>query len=299
MFLSVTIPTYNCAAFLHKTLESVVESTKNLDNFEIVVVDDKSNLDDPKSVVDKFGGVVKFYQQEVNVGVANNFNTCLSIAKGDFIHILHGDDYIDSNFYELMFHKIHQNPNIGLYFCQTQVESEVEQPLWISQKIEGFTFPSRDISSLVYSNHILTPSVIINRKLIAGTINFDPSLSYCTDWLFWVNVISKYGGIQLQRVLAHYRELPQSDSKKAASSGRNYADLLKIQQKFKIIDPLFNFHIFERRMIKEVFNTKIGLKDNVIRIFKELNMSLSFLNIIYLIYMYFISKAKIYERLAR
>jgi glycosyltransferase involved in cell wall biosynthesis len=290
MILSITIPTYNCAAFLHKTLESVIEATKNFDNFEIVVVDDKSNLDDPKLVVDKFCGLVKFYQQEMNVGIAKNFNTCLRIATGDFVHILHGDDYVDSDFYELMFQKIENNPNLGLYFSQTQVESEFDQPLWISQKIKDFTFPSKNISNLVYSNHILTPSVIINRKLITGSFEFDNSLSYCTDWLFWVNVINKYGGIQLQEVLAHYRDLPQSDSKKAASSGRNYNDLILLQKKFKFIYPLFDNHIFERRIIRELFDSNIGFKNNAIIIFKNLSLNLSFVNIIFLIYLILITK---------
>ena len=130
---------------------------------------------------------------------------------------------------------IEGNPDLGLYFSLTQVVSELGQPLWKSSSVKELTKPSKDISKLVYSNHILTPSVIINRKLISNSIKFNPALSYCTDWVFWVSVIYKYGGIQLPKVLANYRELTHGDSKIALKTGRNYTDLIKTQDILKNI----------------------------------------------------------------
>src|SRR5687768_5106714 len=99
-FWSVMIPTYHCARFLRETLESVLAQAPGPEMMQIEVVDDGSMLDDPAAVVaDVGGGRVSFYRQPQNVGHTKNFETCLKRARGQVIHLLHGDDYVRDGFY--------------------------------------------------------------------------------------------------------------------------------------------------------------------------------------------------------
>jgi glycosyltransferase involved in cell wall biosynthesis len=73
---SVMIPTYNCAHFLRRTLESVLDQDPGPDFMQIEVVDDCSTADDPRTVVDQIGcGRVGFYRKPQNEGAIKNVNT--------------------------------------------------------------------------------------------------------------------------------------------------------------------------------------------------------------------------------
>src|SRR5277367_2379258 len=94
-FWSVMIPTYNCANYLATTLRSVLAQAPDASAMQIEVVDDCSTKDDPAAVVSKLGrGRVGFFQQPHNVGISANFNSCIRRGKGEWIHILHGDDLV-------------------------------------------------------------------------------------------------------------------------------------------------------------------------------------------------------------
>ena len=54
-FVSVMIPTYNCAGYLEHTLESVLAHAWSVGQMHIEVVDDRSWADNPEEVVWKTG----------------------------------------------------------------------------------------------------------------------------------------------------------------------------------------------------------------------------------------------------
>ena len=121
---SVMIPTYNCARFLGGTLESVLAQAEGSGGMQIEVVDDCS-VDDPENVVRQIGGGrVDFFRQSSNVGHIANFQTCLTRARGEIVHLLHGDDLVRPGFYEALQRGFDAEPNarrgllpVHLYRC--------------------------------------------------------------------------------------------------------------------------------------------------------------------------------------
>src|SRR6476469_5153496 len=83
-FFSVVIPTYNRAAFIKATLQSVLSQT--YPNFEIIVVDNCST-DNTDQVLDSFirAGQIKFIKHEQNFERARSRNTGMKAARGDFL----------------------------------------------------------------------------------------------------------------------------------------------------------------------------------------------------------------------
>ncbi|RVC64830.1 glycosyltransferase family 2 protein [Mesorhizobium sp. M4B.F.Ca.ET.088.02.2.1] len=95
---SVMIPAYNCARFLATTLESVLAQDPGPAQMQIEVVDDCSS-DDPQRVLKEIGGNrVGFFHQPQNLGHIGNFHTCLDRARGELVHLLHGDDAVRPGF---------------------------------------------------------------------------------------------------------------------------------------------------------------------------------------------------------
>ncbi|MDQ2772051.1 MAG: glycosyltransferase family 2 protein [Bacteroidota bacterium] len=88
-FFSVVIPTYNRAAFIGATLESVLEQT--FAELEILVVDDGSQ-DDTAAVVARYSDPrLRYYPRENNErGAARNYG--LAQARGEYVLFLDSDD---------------------------------------------------------------------------------------------------------------------------------------------------------------------------------------------------------------
>src|SRR5688572_711170 len=112
--LSVMIPAYNAIHYLPTTLESVLAQYTGADQMQIEVVDDCSTDGDVKSLVDQIGqGKVSYFRQPKNKGSLRNFETCINRARGHYIHILHGDDFVKPGFYQEIISLFAQFPTIG------------------------------------------------------------------------------------------------------------------------------------------------------------------------------------------
>lgn len=91
MKYSILIPAYK-SSFLYECISSILSQTYK--DFELIIVDDASPQD-IKGVVSQFSDSrIKYYRNEKNCGaihLVDNWNICLSYAKGEFV-ICMGDD---------------------------------------------------------------------------------------------------------------------------------------------------------------------------------------------------------------
>jgi len=95
--VSVCIPTYNYARFLPEAIESVI--AQSFTDFEVLVIDDCSRDGTPE-VVREYAGRdprIDFRKNPVNLGMVENWNLCLRLARGEYIKFLFGDDAFCSN----------------------------------------------------------------------------------------------------------------------------------------------------------------------------------------------------------
>src|SRR5579871_1231224 len=114
---SVMIPTYNCSNYLREALLSVLAQDLGPEKMQIEVVDDHSTDADVRALVEELGkGRVGYYQQERNVGSLRNFETCLNRSKGEWVHLLHGDDLVKPGFYKEITSLFDQFPQAGAAF---------------------------------------------------------------------------------------------------------------------------------------------------------------------------------------
>jgi glycosyltransferase involved in cell wall biosynthesis len=220
------IPTYNCARYLRQALTSVLEQDPGPEVMQIEVVDDASS-DDPEAVVEQVGNDrVRLFRQLANVGATENFNTCLARARGELVHLLHGDDWIRPGFYRAM-EKPFAQPEVGAAFCRYVAADE--SGLW--QGIAHLEQPSAGIlpdwlERIAEGQRLQTPCMVVRRTVYEELGGFDPRLDgYGEDWEMWVRVAARHRVWYEPEPLAVYRVRSSSLTGHLLRTGENVRKL--------------------------------------------------------------------------
>ncbi len=225
-FWSIMIPVYNCAHYLRATLTSVLSQLPLEEEVQIEVIDDCSTRDDPAAVVEACGqGRVSYFRQPANVGPQANFTTCIQRARGEWVHILHGDDMVAQGFYRTLQRAAREHPEIGAAFCRSMnvdaagtlvdfSELESEQP-GVQENLIG---------RLAIDNRIRFPTIAVKRDSYERLGGFHPALFHSADWDMWKRIAIAVPVWYEPAPLAVYRLHDQSDTSSLMQTGANIAD---------------------------------------------------------------------------
>ncbi|MEI6865490.1 glycosyltransferase [Flavicella sp.] len=138
VFFSIGIPAFKLA-FLKECIDSVLG--QYYVNFELIIVNDNSPDSIDELVNSYDDSRIRYYKNEVNFGAENvveNWNKCLSIAKGDYFILLGDDDVLEKNYlYE--FHKlILEYPNLNVFHCQSYIINEFSIKIDITSSLPSY-----------------------------------------------------------------------------------------------------------------------------------------------------------------
>lgn len=118
--ISVVIPAYNIASWLPRCLDSVICQTYQ--NLEIIVIDDGST-DATSQILDDYANrdkrIIAVHQS--NSGLVSVRNTGISMAHGEFIAFIDGDDAVEPDIYERLLNNARKYDadisHCGVAFC--------------------------------------------------------------------------------------------------------------------------------------------------------------------------------------
>lgn len=101
MLISIVVPVYNVADYLHYAMDSLMEQTYQ--NFEVILVNDGSTDDSPRlceEYANRYENVYVFHKENGGLSDARNFG--VSKANSDWIFFLDPDDYLEDFTLELI-----------------------------------------------------------------------------------------------------------------------------------------------------------------------------------------------------
>ena len=247
---SVMIPTYNCAAFLRQTLESVLAQDPGPEQMQIEVVDDCSTKDHPESVVLEIGkGRVAFHRKPQNEGVTRNFNRCLERARGRLVHILHGDDFVLPGFYQRIKALAETHPDVALLATRSWVINEIGRTKTMTPRLKALETGSRAAQDFFYGNPLQTPGVVIRRSFYEQHGGFLVGLIHAADCEMWARAIELGGGIVTEDALACYRVFTANDTSRLARTAENLKDVERLHQLLAARHPNFDPKIASRQLL--------------------------------------------------
>jgi glycosyltransferase involved in cell wall biosynthesis len=195
-FFSVVIPTYNRAALIEATLESVFGQT--YPHYEIIVVDNCST-DNTDEVLEPHirAGRIQFIKHDQNYERARSRNTGMSVAKGDFVTLLDSDDFMYP-----------ENLADAAAFALAHPEIKCFQNLYElvdSQRkvLRDYPLPSLDnqLKAIAEGNFMSCIGNFIHRE-IYQRYQFDttPELTGAEDWDFWLRVLADHKVGRIEKI---------------------------------------------------------------------------------------------------
>lgn len=115
--ISIVVPVYNVAPYLNLCLESVANQTYT--HFEVLLINDGSR-DNSKDICLEFVERDKRFKyiEQKNAGLSVARNTGILNATGEYITLINGDDFVDRNYLEELYHAALKNDSeivIGSY----------------------------------------------------------------------------------------------------------------------------------------------------------------------------------------
>ncbi|MBF9040347.1 glycosyltransferase [Rhodobacterales bacterium LSUCC0387] len=247
--VSICIPTYNAGATLAETLTSIInQSYKHL---EILIVDNAST-DNTVEVANRFSDPrIKIHQNTENIGGEENFNRCISLAKGLYTAIYHADDLYTVEMVERQVNFLDSNPEAGGVFTEAAVMDE-------RGKIVGaIHFPNdlrihgaRNLSFfevfralLRHSNFLVCPSAMVRTSIYKNCIKRwrGEMFGSSADLDVWLRIARQTNLGILPEALMNYRVSDRQFSAKVRQK-TDRADFFRVidhyLQKFDIREAL-------------------------------------------------------------
>jgi glycosyltransferase involved in cell wall biosynthesis len=251
---SVMIPTYNCAALLRQTLQSVLTQAPGPEEMQIEVNDDCSS-DDPEAVVHEVGGGrVAFHRNAKNVGGMANFNNCLNRSRGQLVHILHGDDFVLPGFYGALAAAAAKNPDVAFLAARVFYVDEDGYFSGVSPRVRSLERAGRSAREFYYETAAQFAGIVVRRTFYETHGGFIPELTHLTDREMWIRAITRGGGVVLPDALAGYRRF---DSNMTARNRRTAEDMRALERLHLFLArtlPDFDAPGARRRLLEEALD---------------------------------------------
>ncbi len=241
--VSICIPAYNQVAHLKRALESLQIQT--FSDYEIIITDDSTN-DSVKELVAQFdfGGKLKYFKNSKNLGSPANWNETVSKASGEYIKILHHDDWFNFPYsLEEYVRLLDMHPESDFAFSATSIFHSSNNTYTSNSpdyaKLERI---KNDPESLFFGNFIGAPSTTIYRKSV--NLQYDVHIKYVVDIDFYIRLLNRNNIFQYTEKLLICNTSEDANQVTAASINKDtilyeYAYLYNKLRKDFLPEPRF------------------------------------------------------------
>ena len=122
--VSIGMPVYNGADFLHSAFESLL--AQDYDNFELIISDNHSTDSTQEICLDYAAKDkrIRYLRNEMNVGPKNNFNKVFELSRGEYFMWHAHDDLREPSYISSCLEIMEMNPNVILCCSSTLLNED-------------------------------------------------------------------------------------------------------------------------------------------------------------------------------
>ncbi len=187
--ISICVPAYKRVVYLKRLLSSL--EIQSFVDFELIITDDSGEDSSVEKLIKSFNFnfSVVYHKNSSSLGSPKNWLESISHAKGDWIKIMHDDDYFSSPT-SLQEFVDEISDNVDCIFSGYDAVYENGQIKNMTISSNRFRQFVHHPLSLFSDNIIGPPSVMMFRRTITET--FDIRLKWIVDWEYYIRLALKY-----------------------------------------------------------------------------------------------------------
>jgi len=225
-FWSVMIPAYNSTKYLEKTLRSVLAQDPGPEIMQIEVIDGCSTVDLPEAFVRRIAGDrVSVFRHTKPLSMAANWNSCIERARGEWVHILHTDDFVLPGFYSRLHHALANPTDAGAAFTRWTTVDENDRILQPTAPLAQAAGILPEWLDVLASGQMIQFAAMVVRKSAYQEVGpFTSELVFALDWEMWVRIAARYPIWYDPELLACYRVHANSETSRLHRAGESTAD---------------------------------------------------------------------------
>jgi glycosyltransferase involved in cell wall biosynthesis len=226
----VVIATYNRAALLKETIESVLKQT--LQDFELIVVDDGST-DDTEQLLRSYGDRLRFLRQE-NRGPSAARNMGVSLARASWISIQDSDDICAPNHLETLYRFVERNPDVGMVFANGAYLDDPGpkgKTIIPWEKSKRLAEKGVQLADLFSTSIVRLQAALLSKQALLAVGGLDENLRIAMDLDLALRFFMRFPVAYLDKVVFFYRRHP-------GNIGRNQE--LRLLENLQVIEKLLH-----------------------------------------------------------
>jgi len=267
--VTIGVPNYNYAHYIVAALESVVSQT--YPNIELLVVDDCST-DSSVEIINEWiynykgNVIVKFIENQANLGLSGTCNVILNNASGVYYQTLDADDLITADKVTLQIEVLIANPDVAIIYSNAWIIDEdglVKEKNYLSRiGYKSELMPEGNIfDQLFNANFIPLPTVLINTSMARKVGGYENKYQV-QDYFLWFKLAKDYPVLFQPLKLAYYRVHSNSMSNNPKSNLKSIDSVLRI--KFQYFDEV-------QKPIKKIIKKNIHFATPMFYRYKDSN----------------------------
>jgi glycosyltransferase involved in cell wall biosynthesis len=198
--ISVCIPGYKRTDFIRRLLDSLCQ--QSFRNFEVVVTDDSPD-NDILNLCEQYRDKLPlvYHKNAVTLGTPENWNEAVRRATGEWVKIMHDDDWFAApDGLELFAKAISDHPEASFIFSAYRdvfLDEGREREMFVGAfRYRAFL---KNKATLFSQNIVGPPSVVMYKK-VAG-IYFDPQVKWLVDIDFYIRYLESGQPVYIRRIL--------------------------------------------------------------------------------------------------
>jgi tetratricopeptide (TPR) repeat protein len=223
-FWSVMVTVYERSHNLRRVLESVLAQASDLMQIEVV-----SDGGDParqramQSLVAEIGGgKVQFHASSDHLGHPHIFNLAIARACGQWVHILHDDDWVEPGFYTALEREIALAPQAGAAFTQHRIVEYSTTPAtqwmsWLEANQPGIL---QDwLQRISGECRVQFSAMTVKRSAYEALGGFCEQAHSALDWEMWKRISAHYPVIFIPETLVGIGRDASAETSRLIRSG--------------------------------------------------------------------------------
>ncbi len=245
--VSIIVPIYNVEEYIERGVKSLMNQTYK--NIEIILVDDGSK-DNSSKIIDKLSKTDQriIVKHKSNGGVSSARNEGLSIAKGEFIMFIDGDDYVEPDYIEYFYNIINKG-NYDMAF-NTKCFN-----LTTKMRNNDYSFKKFDNETLIediYTGTIGCGVAVWNKIyrhdfLKNNNILFDEKIWYGEGMLFNINCLVKTKNVIVGNNILYHQVFNPNSAMRNFNLNSNLCGIKSLEIQKELIN-------FTNKNIKNAWN---------------------------------------------